>query len=182
LSNDSEVNKERLYFAQCNEDFFIRCPFCTKTKKYLGQCKIFKNLQSLWRHLKKEHLDIPESELNEIIHVLNNIFQGFKWHMFPTWAYSEKPKTTSSSFLLGNKKIRNDEHEKLEEIANLLKTQSEHFPKFKPKFLTFLVEEVLGPCDIRTKKKYIENVTRFSKKDMIHGIYDVTEFCKKLAV
>jgi len=168
LSKDSQINKERLYFAQCNDDFFTRCPFCTKTKKSLKQCKIYKNFQSLWLHLKN-HLDISESELNEIIHVLNRIYQGYKWQMFPRWEFSEKPQTTTSSFFLNGKKIRNDERENLKEIASLLKLQLEHFLIFKPKFLEFLVEKVLGPCDRRTKRKYIDNVIKLSKKDMVHG-------------
>ena len=71
--------------------------------------------------------------------------------------------------------------ENLEKIAKMLKTQSELFPKFKPVHLSILVEKTIGPRDNRTKKKYIDCITRYSKKDTIHGVYDVTEFCELCA-
>jgi len=183
LSYDDSLDKDRLYFTQCNDCILFKCPECTSTK-ILRQCKIFHNFPALWRHLKQDHNDILESRMNEIIQVLKHVFKAFQWNMFPKWEYSEFiPKTTtSSSILIDGKSPRIDVLENLEKIAGLLKTQSEHFPTFKPRLLSILVEKAIGPRDDRIKKKYIDCVTKYSEKDKIHGIYVVTEFCEKLDV
>ena len=121
--------------------------------------------------------------MDEIIQVLNDVFKAFKWNMFPKWEYSEFiPKTSSSSILIDGRTPRIDMLENLEKIANLLKAQSEHFPTFKPKLLSILVEKAIGLRVDRTKKKYIDCITRYSEKDKLHGVYVVTEFCEKLGV
>ena len=121
--------------------------------------------------------------MNEIILVLNNMFKASQWNMFPKWEYSEFiPNTTTwSCILVDGRPPRIDMLENLEKIAKMLKTQSELFPKFKPVHLSILVEKTIGPRDNRTKKKYIDCITRYSKKDTIHGVYDVTEFCELCA-
>ena len=85
-----------------------------------------------------------------------------------------------SSILMDGRPLRIDMLENLEKIANLLKTQSEHFPIFKPRLLSILVEKAIGPRVDRTKKKYVDCITRYSDKDKIHGVYNVTQFCKEL--
>jgi len=125
-----------------------------------------------------------EIRFDEIIHVLNETFKAFQWNMFPKWEYSEfiQNTTSSSSILIDGRTPRIDMLENLEKISNLLKTQSEHFPKFKPSLLSILVEKAIGPRDIRTKKKYLDCITNNSEKDRIHGLYDVTQFCEKFNV
>jgi len=177
LSYDDSLDKDRLYFTQCNDPFPNRCLECTSTK-ILRHCKIYRNFPAVWRHLKQDHNDILESRMDEIIQILNHTFKAFQGKMFPTWEFSEKSKTTTSSSILMDGLIpRGDRLAKLGKIANLLKLQSEHFPKFKRKFLLFLMDKVLGPCDPRTKKKYIDCVLRYSKKDNVNVNYDVTGFC-----
>jgi len=180
LSYDDSLDKDRLFFIQCNDAILLKCPECTSTK-ILRQCRIHRNFPALWRHLKQDHNDILESRMDEVIQVLNHIFKAFQWNMFPKWEYSEfVPTATSSSILMDSRPPRTDRLENLTEIANLLKTQSEHFPRFKPKLLSILVEKILGPTDPRTKKKYIDCITRYSDKDKVHGVYNVTQFCKEL--
>lgn len=136
----------------------------------------------MWRHLKQEHNDILESRMNEIKHVLNSVFKAYQWNMFPKWEYSEFiPKTTtSSSILIDGRTPRIDVLENLESIAKLLKTQSQIYPKFKPKLLSILITKAIGPKDHRILKKYLNCITENSTKDKIHGLYDVTQFCEIL--
>jgi len=182
LSYDDSLDKDRLYFTQCNDAILLKCPECTSTK-ILRQCRIHRNFPALWIHLKHEHNDILESRMDEIIQVLNNVFKAFKWNMFPKWEYSEakiETITSSSSIQIDGRTPRIDMLKNLEKIANLLKTQSEHFPIFKPRLLSILVEKAIGPRVDRTKKKYIDCITRYSDKDKVHGVYNVTQFCKEL--
>ena len=183
MSYDDPLDKDRLYFTQCNDTFPNRCPECTSTK-ILRHCKIYHNFPAVWKHIKQDHKDILESRLDEIAYVENFVFKAYKWNMFPKWEFSEakiKPTTTSSSIQIDGKTPRIDMLENLEKIANLLKTQSEHFPIFKPRLLSILVEKAIGPRVDRTKKKYIDCITRYSDKDKVHGVYNVTQFCKELS-
>ena len=90
--------------------------------------------------------------------------------------------TTSSSILIEGRPPRKDRLDNLTKIASLFKTQSELFPNFKPKQLKALVKVILGPVDSRTMKKYINCVTNYSKKDIVNGVYDVSDFCNKVGV
>ena len=118
MSYDYQIDKDRLYFTQCNDTILLKCPECTSTK-IPRQCKIFHNFPALWIHLKHEHNDILESRMDEIIQVLNDVFKAFKWNMFPKWEYSEFiPKTSSSSILIDGRTPRIDMLENLEKIAN----------------------------------------------------------------
>ena len=179
MTKGSGVDKDRLFFTQCNETILFKCPECTSTK-ILRQCKIFRNFPALWRHLKQDHNDILESRMDEIVHVLDYTFKAFQWNMFPKWEYSEIPKTTTSSLLIDGRKPRIDRHEKLEKIAKLLKIQSQFYPKFKPRVLKQMIRIAIGGHDYRTMEFYFSSVTYFSKKDKIQGMYDVTEFCEIL--
>ena len=75
---------------------------------------------------------------------------------------------------------RKDRLMNLVEIAKLFKIQSENYPIFKPKLLSALVKAVLGPTDPRTEKKYFDCIISYCGKDKIHGVYNVTQFCKEL--
>ncbi len=183
MSNDDSIDKDRLYFTQCNDTILLRCPECTSTK-ILRHCKIFHNFPGVWWHIKQDHKDILESRLEEIIQVLNSLFKAYKWNMFPKWAFSEAKSdtTTSSSVLIDGRPPRIDSWGKIIEIAKLLKNQSELYPFFKPKQLKVIVKVVLGPVDSRTLKKYIDCVIKNSKPDKIKGVYDVTQFCNNVGL
>jgi len=180
LSYDDSLDKDRLYFTQCNDTILLKCPECTSVKN-LRQCKIFRNFPALWWHLKQEHTDILEIRMNEINQILHNVFKAFQLNMFPKWEYSKFIQhTTSSSFLIDGRPPRIDMLENLKKIAKLLKTQSEFFPKFKPKILLILIEKAIESKDPRTKKKYLNCIIKYSDKDQLHVLYDVTQFCKVL--
>ena len=182
MSNDDSIDKDRLYFTQCNDTILLRCPECTSTK-ILRQCKIFHNFPGVWWHIKQDHKDILESRLEEIIQVLNSLFKAYTWNMFPKWAYSEaKLKTTTSSLRFNGKEPRTDVFEKLQDICRLLKGQSKSYPIFKRKQILGLIKVVLGLVDSRTLEKYFDCVTSYSKKDIVHGVYDVTNFCNIVGV
>jgi len=142
----------------------------------------------LWCHIRREHQDILESRLQEIIEVLNALFKAYKWNMLPRWAYSEakttnKVPTTSSSLIFDGRPIsRIDVWERVLEIANKLKMQSELYPKFKLKQLRAIIKVVLGPVDSRTSNKYLDCVIDASFKDKINGIIIVTTFCDTAGV
>ena len=178
MSYDDSLDKDRLYFTQCNDTILLKCPECTSTK-ILRQCKIYHNFPAVWRHLKQDHTDILESRMNEIIQVLNDVFKAYKWNMFPKWEYSEakiRPATTSSSILFDGKPARIDVQEKLQKIGRLFKMQSKDYPIFKQKQVFGLIKVILGNADQRTKKKYFECVRKYSIPDKIHGVYNVTQF------
>ncbi len=179
-----QLDKERLYFTQCNDTILLRCPECTSTK-ILRHCKIFHNFPGVWWHIKQDHKEILESRLEEIAQMLNCLYKAYKWNMFPKWAFSEakiKPTTTSSSILFDGKPARIDVLERLEKIGRLFKMQSNDYPIFKQKQVLGLIKVILENADSRTKKKYFDCVTSNSTPDKIHGVYDVTNFCNKVGV
>ena len=182
MSNDDSIDKDRLYFTQCNDTILLRCPECTSTK-ILRQCKIFHNFPAVWWHIKQYHKDILESRLQEIIQVLNSLFKAYKWNMFPKWAYFEaKSETTTSSLLFNGKAPRADVLARLQDLGRLLKRQSDSYPNFKRKQVFGLIKVILGNVDERTKKKYFDCVTTNSIPDKIKGEYDVTQFCNIIGV
>ncbi len=182
MSNDHSIDKDRLYFTQCNDTILLRCSECTSTK-ILRQCKIFHNFPAVWWHIKQDHKDILESRLEEIIQVLNSLFKAYKWNMFPKWAYFEaKSETTTSSLLFNGKVPRVDVFARLQDLGRLLKGQSGSYPNFKRKQVLGLIKVILQNADERTKKKYFDCVTSYSKPDKINGFYDVTQFCNIVGV
>jgi len=184
MSNNESLDKERLYFTQCNDTFLNRCPECTSTK-ILRHCKIYHNFPAVWKHIKQDHKDILESRLDEIAHVENCVLKAYKWNIFPKWEFSEaiiKPTTTSSSVLFDGRPPRIDVIEKLQKIGRLFKGQSKDYPNFKRKQVLGLISVIIGNVDERTKKKYFDCVTKYSTPDNINGVYDVTNFCTKIGV
>ena len=181
MSNGSSIDKDRLYFTQCNDTIQLRCPECTSIK-IPRQCKTFHNFPAVWCHIKRDHKDIFESRLQEIIQVLNCLFKAFKWNMFPKWAYSEaKSETTTSSLLFNGKEPRADVSARLQDLARLFKI-SQFYPNFKRKQVLGLIKVILQNADERTKKKYFDCVTSYSIKDMEKGEYDATQFCNIVGV
>jgi len=182
MSNGSTLDKDRLYFTQCNDTILLRCPECTSTK-ILRQCKIFHNFPGVWWHIKQDHQDILESRRNEVIQVLNCIFKAYKWNIFPKWAYSEAKSetTTTSSILFDGRPARIDVLEKLQEIARVYKRSSDCH-KLKQKQVTNWANAVLKHPDSRTLERYVKCITSYSTPDKIKGEYDVTQFCSMVGV
>ena len=177
MSYESQIDKERLYFTQCNDTLPMKCPECALTK-IPRHCKIFRNFPALWRHLNHDHNDITESKMREIIQVLSYLFKGFQWNMFPRWEYSEfSRKTTTSSFIIDGRQPRIDRVEKFKKIAKLLKLQSQFYPLFKPAILRKMIRVAIGPHDPRILEFYFKGITNYSKPDKVHGTYNVTQFC-----
>jgi len=182
MSNDHSLDKDRLYFTQCSDIIYLRCPVCTEEKKVLRHCKLFKNFQSIWCHIRREHKDIPPGKLEEIIQILTGLFKAFQRQMFPKWAYSEaKSETTTSSLLFNEKEPRADVLSRLQDFGRLL-GQSQFYPNFKQKQIQRWLKVILGNVDERTQKKYFDCVTSYSIKDMEKGEYDVTQFCNIVGV
>jgi len=187
MTSADPLDKDRRLFTQCNDTIPLKCPECTSTK-ILRQCKIFDNFPALWWHIKQEHPEIIEFRLKEITEVFNSLFKAYTWNMFPKWAYSKaitpnKVPTTSSSLIFDRRPIsRIDVWERILEIANKLKMQSELYPKFKLKQLKAIIKVVLGTVDPRTSNKYLDCIIHASFKDKVNGIIDVTAFCDTVGV
>ena len=183
MSYNDELDKDRLYFTQCNDEFPLRCPECVEYK-ILRHCKIFDNFPGLWWHLKREHDDIPPLRMDEIKQVLSAIFKAYQWEMFPRWKYEiRKASTTSSSLRFEGRLIsRADVLENVQEIARILKNQSELYPNFNQKQLSVFIKVVIGEVDPRTAKKYLNCVIDASSKDKVRGIIDVRAFCDTAGV
>jgi len=143
---------------------------------------VFKNLAGLSWHIKTEHREISNLKFNtdEIKEVLENLSKAINWGMFPNIIDTQlesNSTTTSSSLLFDGRKLRSDECNRLEKIAELLKTQSNLYPDFSPRNLSVLVGKVLGQVDERTMKKYNERIISYSTKNIQDGTYDVSSFC-----
>ena len=82
MNNKSQIEKDRLYFTQNNCEIRVRCPECVRTK-VLRHCKIYKNLPSLWWHIKRDHGNIVNLRFDttEIIHVLNGLDKAIQWNI-----------------------------------------------------------------------------------------------------
>ena len=172
MTLDNLIDKDRLYFSQFNGDFAVRCPICIDIKKIIRHCKIFRNFHAVWCHVKRDHQDLPQADVNEVIQIFNSLFDAIRRQIIPT--------TTSSSSGKIDSYFRRDKHEKLIQIANLLKDQSQLYPNYKIKQLMRLIGVVLGPVDERTRRKYLDIVISLSEKNIRNGTINVTEFCNLL--
>ena len=184
MSYDNELDKDRLYFTQCNDEFPLRCPECAESKTSLRHCRIFDNFLGLWCHLKRDHTDMPQPRLDEIKQILSCIFKAHKWEMFPRWKYEiHKASTTTSSLRFDGKSItRSDVLENIQAISRILKNQSTFYPNFSLKQLRIFVNLAIGEVDKRTAEKYLNCVIDASAADKIHGIIDVRAFCDAAGV
>ena len=183
MSNTAQVDKDRLLFTQCNDTILLRCPECT-TRKILRHCKTFHNFPAVWCHIIRDHPEIIEFRRKEIIQVFNNLFQAYKWNMFPKWAYSEAkiPSTTTSSLEFDGRPSRIDVFERLIEIGRLFKGQTQFYPNLTLKQIERWSLVILKNVDARTQKKYVDCVRKYSKKDIVKGEYNVTGFCDTVGV
>jgi len=185
MSNDHSIDKDRASYTQNHKKSRFRCPECIRITKILRHCKIYKSLPQLWWHFKQEHGEVSNLLFctKDVKDVLNGLSKAMDLGILPSESeFSEAKTTTSSSILIAGRSPRIDFLEKIVEIAKLLKIQAELYPNFKPKQLEAIVKVVLGPVDSRTLKKYIDCVTSFSKKDIEHGLYDVTDFCNRIGI
>ncbi|MFY9301190.1 MAG: hypothetical protein WAO91_08385 [Candidatus Nitrosotenuis sp.] len=183
MSYNDELDKDRLYFTQCNDEFPLRCPECTESK-ILRHCKIFTNFPGAWRHIKRVHNDIPPSKMDEIKQILSSIYKAYQWKMFPNWKYvGRKSNATSSSLRFDGRSItRADVLSNVQEIARVLQNQSELYPNFNPKQLSAFIKVAIGEVDSRTAKKYLNCVIDASSIDKVRGIIDVRAFCDTAGV
>ena len=181
MSYDDSLDKDRLYFTQNNKPIRLRCPECVRTTKILRHCRIFKNLPSLWWHIKRDHGYFSNLlfDTDAVIAVLNTISKAKDWEIIPepTPVYVET--TTSSSLKYRDRPPRKDVYQKLEKIASILHTQSELFPHFKFKHIRAYCRLVLGQVDERTTKNYVNCIVDASEKNIKNGTVDVTQFCSE---
>jgi hypothetical protein len=173
LSKGIQLDKQRLLFTQFNGDFAVRCPICLDIKKIIRHCKVYRNFHAAWCHVKRDHNNEPKPELDRVIETFNSIFDYIKKGVIPYAA------TSSSANQSG---FRRDMHQKLVNIAVLLKGQSNSYPAdFKIKQLFGLIKVVLGKVDDRTRKKYLDIIISMSEKNIQNGTINVIQFCNTFA-
>lgn len=174
------LHKERVDFSHNYAKIRIKCPECIRTVKGSNHVRVYDNIPGLWRHIKQEHGEISNLQLTTdvIKEVLKNIALAIEWRMLPDYD-KVTDTTTSLSILFKGRSPRADVKIKLQKIAYLLKIQSGIYPIYTQKSLFTLVEKALGNVDSRTFKDYIECVVSTSKRDKVHGTYDVTNFCEQ---
>lgn len=179
MSYDDKIDKDRLFFTQNNKPIRLRCPECVRTTKSLRHCKIFKNLQALWWHIKRVHGHLSNLLFNteEIVKILNALSKAKDFGIIPEPITSFVETTTSSSLKYKGRPPRKDVYEKFKKLAELFKNQSQFFPHFKLKQLRAYIGVVLGSVDSRTIKNYLDSIIDASEKNMQNGTIDVSEFC-----
>ena len=178
MTLDPSLDKDPDDFAHNYTNTRLKCPECLRTIKGSNHVKVFKNLAGLAWHIKTEHDWISNLQFttDSIREVLRNIAIALQWGIIPS-TDSVEHNATTSSLLFDERKLRKDEYDRLKNIAELLKTQSNLYPDFSSKNLSVIVGKVLGQVDKRTMKKYIERTISYSIKNIQNGTYDVSPFC-----
>ena len=176
------LDKDRLLFTQCNDNFRIRCPICRIEKKFLGHCKIGRNLPSIWSHILRDHKDILPAQREEIILFLNCLYTAFQKQIVVKWpGFMTKNQTaTSSSILIAGAPPRIDRWAKIVEIATFLRAESKYYPNFPPIEIRRIIIQASKVRDPRTILEYFDCITNYSILDYSIGKYNVREFCKKV--
>ena len=179
MSNDSQINKDRLLFTQNNKPIRVRCPECVRTTKILRHCRIFKNLPGLWWHIKQDHGYFSNLLFNtdDVIKILNSISKAIEWGITAESSPVYVEATTSSSLKYRGRSPRKDVWEKLEKIASILKNQSELYPNYRLSHIRAYIGHVLDHPDNRTITNYLNCIVDASEKNKINGTVDVTQFC-----
>ncbi len=171
-----------LEFTQDYTQFKIRCPICVIEKKFIGHCKLFKNLPTAWQHIQREHANNDDqryhSKIKEAIVIFNGIHKALELGIIPDKKYINNIPTTSSSLVYDGKPVsRRDVSYRLIDIADLLVCQSKSYPKdFRLKQLKVLIKVATRKNDPRTIDKYCDCVVRASIKDIRRGTFDVRKF------
>jgi len=181
LSYDDPLDKDRLYFTQNNSPIRTRCPECVRIMKILRHCRIFKNLPSLWWHIKHEHGKISNLLFNtdDIIKVLNAVSKAEEWGIIPEPTPIYVKPTTSSSLVYHRKKPRNDVYEKLEKIASFLINQSYSWPIFSLEQVRLAIKMSMKNPDKRTVRDYLDCIIDSSSKNSDDVTINVTQFCSE---
>jgi len=171
-------------FTQCNDNFRIRCPICRVEKKFLGHCKIGRNLPSLWSHILRDHKDILKDQRDEIILFLNCLYTAYQMQIVVEWpdfvTKNQTETTSSSSILIDGAPPRIDRWGKIVEIATFLRAESKYFPNFPENEIRRIIIQASKVRDPRTIQEYFDCVTNYSIRDYSSGKYIVKEFCKKV--
>jgi len=182
LSNDSEVDKDRVYASQCHVKVRWYCPVCVLQKKIKKHCKIHKTPASWWWHIKNEHGKFVNRKFgyDDLRVVSNYLVNALEWEIFPESVPEPiEQATSSSSILYRGRPPRKDVYEKLEKIALILSNQSELYPHFRLKHIRAYIVHVLELADERTIKNYLDCIVVASEKDTMKGTVDVTQFCSE---
>lgn len=181
MTLEPSLHKQRGDFSHNYKKIRIKCPECIRIIKGRNHVKAYKNLAGLWRHIKLEHGDISNLEFNthQIKEILRHIAQAIELGMLSNTSEINYDTASSLSILYDGRLPRKEVMNKLKEIAELLKIQSELYPFFKTEQLTTRISVIIGHVDKRTMKKYFECITNYSNKNWENGTYDVTAFCKK---
>ncbi len=86
MTYQKRLHKDRqpAYCSQCYFPIRLRCPVCLLTE-IPRHCRIYKNLASLWWHIKQEHGEFTYSKLcyHDVLEVLNNLTKAVKWGIIP---------------------------------------------------------------------------------------------------
>ena len=85
MSETTQLHKHRK--AYCSQNYTkikLKCPVCL-LDTIPQKCKNFKNLASLWWHIRRYHKGFVCSDFNEnsILSVLNSLDLGIKWGILP---------------------------------------------------------------------------------------------------
>jgi len=170
-----------LKFTQCNDNFRIRCPICRVEKKFLGHCKMGRNLPSIWSHILRDHKDILQAQRDEVILFLNSLYIAYNYQIITEWPGAEtknQSATTSSSILIDGAPPRIDRWSKIVEIATFLRAESKNYPYFPASEIRRIIIQSAKVRDPRTIEVYFDCITNYSIKDYNSGKYNVREFCK----
>jgi len=177
------LDKDRLLFTQCNDNFRIRCPICRVEKKFLGHCKMGRNLPSIWSHINTDHPEIYKEQKDEIILFLNSLYTAYEYQIVTEWPGADtktRETATSSSVLIDGVPPRIDRWSKIVEIATFLRAESKNYPYFPASEIQRIIIQSAKVRDPRTIEVYFDCITNYSIKDYSSGKYNVREFCKKV--
>ena len=181
MSNNSQIDKDRLFFTQNYKPIRLRCPECVRNSKILRHCRIFKNLAALGWHLKREHSYISNLLFNseELYRILNVISKAIDLKIItePSPVYVES--TTTSSLQYRDRPPRKDVWEKLENVSSFLINQSKSWPIFSVDQVRLAIKMSLKNADARTIKHYLDCIIDASEKNQKTHTIDVTQFCSE---
>jgi len=181
LSNNSQIDKDRLLFTQNNSPIRLRCPECVRSTRILRHCRIFKNLPALWWHIKRDHGYFSNLlfDTDAVVAILNAVSKAKEWGIIPEPTPVYVAQTTTSSLMYRGRPPRKDVYQKLEKIASILQSQRELFPHYRLRHIRAYIGHVLEHADERTIKNYLDCIVDASEKNITKGTVDVTQFCSE---
>lgn len=190
MTSADPLDKDRLFFTQNNSPIRVKCPECLRVIKNPRQTPIFKKLPALWWHFKRDHGEVSNLffTTKDVKDALNGLSKALDLGILPPEAKPEVVRwgsvdtATSSSLEFDGRPSRIDVFERLIEIGRLFKGQTQFYPNLTLKQIERWSLVILKNVDARTQKKYVDCVTKYSKKDIVKGEYDVTGFCDTVGV